>query len=155
MISHLNPARFNNISELVPHSGSMLLIDGITSYSEDSIEAFVNQDGRSVFTDDEGDIPGWFGIEYMAQAVSAYAGIFAKSNGEPIRKGFLLGTRKYQSRVSKFKKGWTLNVHAKRELIEDGGVCIFDCEITHNSSILASASIKAIQPEDVEIIFDR
>ena len=155
MINNIHPVKYTDISELLPHSDTMLLIDGVDNYEKESISTYVNQDGQSMFVDCNGDVPAWFGIEYMAQTISTYAGIIRKSEGKPIRKGFLLGTRKYESYVPAFKKGWKLNILAKRDYVDDGGVCVFTCEIRNQEMKLATSSIKAIQPEDANMIFRR
>ena len=47
----------------------------------------------------------WVGLEYMAQAIGAYAGYTARLRGEPVRIGYLLGTRRYECKPAKLRLG--------------------------------------------------
>ena len=42
---------------------------------------------------EDGQVPAWVGIEYMAQAIAAWAGCRARAAGKPPQLGFLLGSR--------------------------------------------------------------
>jgi predicted hotdog family 3-hydroxylacyl-ACP dehydratase len=144
---------FNNIdvAELIPHSGKMVLLDRIIEYDEHSLSAelIVRNDG---LLGNEKAVPAWVGIEYMAQTIAAYAGVMAKKAGEPVKLGFLLGTRSYNSNVAEFKVGSRLTVRVK-QVIQDDTLGVFDCEIygiNHESDqdiqIEVSANLNVYQP---------
>jgi predicted hotdog family 3-hydroxylacyl-ACP dehydratase len=80
------------VAEVVPHSGGMILIDEIIDYNDNSLLASVTITDSSLFVDGTNGVPGWVGMEYMSQAVAAWAGTQAKIHNEPIKMGFLLGT---------------------------------------------------------------
>ena len=109
---------YSDVAGLIPHSGQMVLLDRVLEFDGDGLiaELVVRDDG--LFGDANG-VPAWAGIEYMAQAVSAYAGIKSKLAGEPIRLGYLLGTRRYLSNVPSFAIGTLLTVQ-KRPIMQDG-----------------------------------
>ncbi|MDD5580771.1 MAG: hotdog family protein [Methylobacter sp.] len=144
---------FNNIdvAELIPHSGKMVWLDRIISCDEHSLSAelIVRDDG--LLGSDKA-VPAWAGIEYMAQAVAAYAGIMAKMAGEPIKLGFLLGTRRYSSNVAEFKVGSKLTVRVKK-IIQDDTLGVFDCRIYGTDhepgqgiNVEVSANLNVYQP---------
>lgn len=141
-----------DVAELIPHSGKMVLLDRIIEYDEHSLSAelIVRNDG---LLGNEKAVPAWAGIEYMAQTVAAYAGVMAKLAGEPVKLGFLLGTRHYCSNVAEFKTGSRLTVRVK-QVIQDDTLGVFDCGIygiNHESGqdiqIEVSASLNVYQPE--------
>ena len=61
------------VAELLPHDPPMVLIDKVLSYDENSLVAEVAIRPDSAFCGANG-VPGWVGIEYMAQAIAAHAG---------------------------------------------------------------------------------
>ncbi|WP_262963932.1 hotdog family protein [Methylobacter psychrophilus] len=132
-----------DIAELIPHSGSMVLLDRIIDYDEYTLSAelVVRDDG--LFGNHK-TVPAWVGIEYMAQAVAAYGGIKSKQSGEPIKLGFLLGTRLYTSNVDSVNVGSTLTIQIK-SIIQDEKLGVFDCKI-HGIGIEISANLNVYQP---------
>lgn len=150
----MNSALFNSVEELLPQAGDMILVSGVDSWGDDYVEVYVDQDGSSLFAGNGGKVPAWVGIEYMAQAISVYAGIRSKQNNSRIQLGFLLGTRKYTAFTPCFDKGCRLQVKVTRELFEEGGVSLFGCTIHSGGQLLAQAEIKAIQPDNIDDILE-
>lgn len=130
----------------------MMLLSGLSSWGDEYIEVFVDHDTPSLFEDSAGRVPSWLGIEYMAQAISAFGGIECKKNGLPVSIGFLLGTRKYQVFTEYFDPGVRLNVRAERTFHSEDNIVQFYCTITGNGKLLATSDIKAIQPENPQDI---
>jgi len=93
---------------------------------------------------DQLNVPAWAGIEYMAQAIGAYAGIQAKQAGKPIRLGFLLGTRRYHSNVAGFAIGTRLTVTINK-IMQDEQLGVFDCRI-QGENIDIAANLNVYQP---------
>jgi predicted hotdog family 3-hydroxylacyl-ACP dehydratase len=136
----------SDIAGLLPHSGRMVLLDKIVEFGSESLtaELIVRDDG---LLGDETGVPAWAGIEYMAQAVGAYAGIKSKLAGEPIRLGYLLGTRRYSSNVSRFAVGTALTVQVIN-LIQDETLGVFDCRI-RGDTIEVNANLNVYRPPTV------
>lgn len=132
-----------DIAALLPHSGCMILLDRIIEFDDQSLSAELVVRADGLFGDDVS-VPTWVGIEYMAQAVAAYVGIKAKLAGEPIKLGFLLGTRRYDCNIDNFTVGATLTVYVKK-IIQDDKLSVFDCKI-HGLGIEASAHLNVYQP---------
>ncbi len=141
---------FTSIAELVPHRAPMLLLESIVDWDLNGVDAVINPRDSSLFADTKGEVPAWVGIEYMAQAISALAGIEAKKRGEPVCIGFLLGTRKYHAQVASFKPEQKLLVKVRELLRDESNLVLFNCEIYAEEKLLASAEIKAIQPENID-----
>ena len=146
-----NVKLFNSVSDLLPHRGEMILLDGIESWGEDYLEATVLHNKGNLFSDLDGNVPAWVGVEYMAQAVSALAGIHALQKGEPIRIGLLLGTRKYKTEVPFFQRDVKITIKVEQVFIDESNLAAFDCTI-HSDKLLAGALVKAIQPDNIEDI---
>ena len=148
-------SQFPNMDELLPHREDMQLIDKVISWDENGIQVATQLSDEMILVDDSRNIPWWAGIEFMAQAISAYAGMARYNQGLPILKGFLLGTRQYKNYTDEFKNSDLLVINASKVLIDDGGVSMFDCNIKIDNKIVAEATIKAIQPEDETLILQR
>lgn len=145
-------------ASLLPHSGRMVLIDRITRYGDDFVEA-----GAQIKPDHillaGGILPYTAFIELMAQAVGAYAGIQARKNAQPVRLGFLLGTRKLEIFAQSVPVGTHLLATAHMSIQDAGGMGVFDCELRWTDApetssetlpsdgILARASLNVYSPE--------
>lgn len=135
-----------SVDELVPHSGKMSLLSGITGYGEDWLSAVVNVTSDSMFANDQG-VPAWVGLEYMAQAIGAFAGLQERLKGEEPKVGFLLGTRKFNVDVPVFVVGSSIHVKVTKNMQAENGLCAFDCELS-GDGFLSQASLNIFQPED-------
>lgn len=135
------------IETVVPHRGRMLLVDELLFSDADStiVSATIRYD--NIFADDYG-VPVWVGIEYMAQAIAAWAGCQALARNEPAKIGFLLGTRRYDSHCQHFPFGATLRIEARRELFGDNGLGMFVCAILDGDKELARANVSVFEPPD-------
>jgi predicted hotdog family 3-hydroxylacyl-ACP dehydratase len=138
----------DNIEQVIPHRGAMRWVERVLEWDEQSavVELTVPLDGP--FHQANG-VPVWIGLEYMAQAIAAWAGCSARHHGQPSTKiGFLLGTRRYSVETSHFVPGTLLRVEARCELTSDEGLGIFVCRILKDEQVLASASVSVYQPDD-------
>lgn len=144
------------IGELVPHDGTMCLLDRLLAADDENLSAAVAIGADTLFCEG-GQVGAWVGVEYMAQAVAAHAGLAARQRGEPVRVGFLLGTRRYACRVPGFAQGMVLHVHVQRVLQGENGLGAFECRIQDgaNGAELASATITVFQPPNVEEFLQR
>lgn len=128
------------LAELLPHSGQMIWLDSVTAFDDKALtaELIVRDDGLLGYHQS---IPAWIGIEYMAQAIAAYSGIKAKLAGQPIRPGYLLGARRYNSNTGEFAVGTRLTVRVEK-IMQDERLGIFGCRIFgENIEITAKLSV--------------
>ena len=135
------------MADLLPHEGPAVLLDAVLDWDRGRLAAQVDIHPGSRFFERACGVPGYVGIEYMAQACGAYAGLDAKSKGEPVRLGFLLGTRRYSCSKPWFAAGDTLTVSVA-EVLRDGVMGVFDCHIAVGGAEVAAARLNLYQPED-------
>ncbi len=135
------------IEAMVPHSGRMLMVDALLANDEDSVVVAAEVRADNLFADAQG-VPAWVGIEYMAQAIAAWAGCRALARNEPTKIGFLLGTRRYDCRCRSFAIGARLRIEARRELFGENGLGMFACRILEGDTELASANVSVFEPPD-------
>lgn len=142
-----------DIRALVPHAGPMVLLDRVISVDQDRLCAEVTIRADSQFGGPDG-VGAWVGIEYMAQAIAAHAGHAAFLRGEPVKIGFLLGSRRYESARSVFPIGSVLRVHVERLLLADNGLGSFACSIEDDGGVAATATVSVFLPANSEEFFN-
>ncbi|CAH2907314.1 MAG: 3-hydroxydecanoyl-[ACP] dehydratase (EC [uncultured Paraburkholderia sp.] len=59
------------IEAIIPHRGTMLLIDAVSAFSEETLSARATVHAGAWYADAQGAMPAWIGIELMAQAIAA------------------------------------------------------------------------------------
>ena len=139
------------IAELLPHAGEMVLLDAVIEAGDERIACLRTVRSEGLF-EDAGGLPAWAGVELMAQAVAAWAGWQARQARQPVRLGFLLGTRHYRCDVDGFPPGTELRVEAARRFHDDSGMAVFACRI--DSAIGgAEASLNVFSPPDAAVLF--
>ena len=136
-----------DIRSLVPHAGPMVLLDRVISADEESLCAEITIRSDSLFCTTEG-VGAWVGLEYMAQAIGAYAGFIACLRGEAVKIGFLLGTRRFECNRPFFSVDTRLQIHVKRVFQSANGMGSFECCIKDSAAQLASATLTVYQPVD-------
>lgn len=141
------------IESLIPHRAPMCLIERLIEADDEHVlvEAVVPAQGRFVR---DGAMPTWVGIEFMAQAVAAWAGARAQRRGQPVRLGLLLGTRKYEMRRAALPAGARLRIHARCELLAGNGLGMFECRITLADEEVASAMLSVYEPADATSLME-
>lgn len=131
---------------LVPHDEPMSLLSEVVTVSDAGLVAGVEITRASPFCEPEG-VPALVAIEYMAQAIAAYAGHLALSAGGKVSLGFLVGTRRYQSNVAYFPVASRLWVCVKPLVQGDNGLSVFECRVAANG-IEVSANLNVFEPDD-------
>lgn len=137
-----------NLAELIPHSGNMVLLDSVLAFDENSVTVRTQVRHNELIPGNLVFVPAWFGIEYMAQTIGVYAGLHSKQANEPIKIGFLLGTRRYQSNVSQLLIGTQLTVHAEK-IIHNNALGVFDCRIS-GEDVEIKANLNVYQPSRID-----
>lgn len=139
---------FPPIEDLLPHRGSMLLLQRITDSDGSGIVAEAVVPSEAWYLDDSGAMPTWVGIEMMAQAAAAQVGLSARLNGSTAKPGVLLGTRDFRANFPDAASGTVLRVAARMTLLDDGGFAVFECAVSDGRKRICSATLSVYQPDD-------
>ena len=139
-----------SVAELVPHEGNMCFLSSVESFDEASLHAKAHIKPSNPFLL-EGSVASWVGIEYMAQAIAAWAGTEALEKGEPIKVGLLVGTRKYVVNSPGFPLHSELNIFVKSVMQAENGLGVFDCRI-ENEGNWVEARINVFLPDDIKAV---
>ncbi|ASJ76860.1 hypothetical protein [Granulosicoccus antarcticus] len=134
------------IKPYVPHSGRMCLLDTLLKTNGEVLEAGVVPTLQSQFATDQG-VPGWIGLEWMAQAIAAWSGVQARAAGRAPAIGFLLGTRHYDCKQPWLTLGEHFRIRVEQDFQADNGLGSFICNIYDSrSNQIASAQVNVFQP---------
>lgn len=123
------------VEPLVPHSGEMVLIDRITDFGETHLTAEATIRENHILIK-HGKLASWAGIEIMAQGVAAWAGCMAQQANEPVRLGYLLGTRKLHIHQAEIPIGSQLEIKVTMSIQDTTGFGVFDCQLIDKNTQL-------------------
>jgi predicted hotdog family 3-hydroxylacyl-ACP dehydratase len=144
----LDPTGNPALDAWIPHRGAMRLLDRIVEVDAETAVAEVRVPFDGLFTQD-GQVPAWVGIEYMAQTISAWAaGRQREHGGEGPKLGLLLGSRRYVAQRGGFPCGAVLRIATRCEIMGDNGLGMFDCRIEMDGQEVATATLSVFEPED-------
>jgi len=115
------------VVEVVPHKPPMSLLRHVIDHDAEATRCDVRIEPDALFLAN-GRVDAWVGLEYMAQAVAAHAGMAARLAGKSVDIGFLLGTRRADFFTDGYVVGQTLHV-AARHIWGEGDLFSFDCSI--------------------------
>lgn len=136
-----------SIKDIVPHDPPMVLLDRYISSDDVSLIAEVDISETSAFFEPGQGVPAYVGIEYIAQAISAFNGLSDYTQGKPVQLGFLLGSRKVEISQAYFAPQSTITVSV-RVSFNDGEMAVFDGEILCAGDVLVKGRINAFQPAE-------
>jgi 3-oxoacyl-[acyl-carrier-protein] synthase-1 len=117
------------VAEILPHTGSMVLLSRVLHHDEGRTVCSVETGERTFLCDANGDVGAWVGLEYMAQCVAAHAGLVGRASGEPPRIGLLLGSRRIIFHTPRFHSKKTLLITAQQVWGRGVGLVSFDCSV--------------------------
>ena len=99
----------------------MCLLTQLDEVREEGATAETVTRRDDLFAEPDG-IPAWVGVEWLAQAVAAWAGFRAAASGEAPAPGLLLGAKRYHARVPVFDFDQRIRVTVTIDFIADNGV---------------------------------
>ncbi|WP_106478851.1 ApeP family dehydratase [Phytohalomonas tamaricis] len=143
------------IASLVPHQGPMCLLDDVIACDARSLTARVIPRRDSLLVDlarPEAGIPVWAGLEWMAQAVAAWAGLNSPADIPP-RIGLLLGTKHYSATCEHLPFDVPVDVVITLDFQADNGLGTFQGQLTCRGERLAEATLNVFQPSDSDELF--
>jgi predicted hotdog family 3-hydroxylacyl-ACP dehydratase len=144
----VEPGMRYRVEDLVPHRGSMSLLDDIEDYGPDWLRAGLIVRRDSTFAEDRG-MPGWVGIEYMAQAASASASIEQVQRGQKPSIGLLIGSRYYRCMEEFIPIGTRLTVLVKIAMRDEADFAAYECTLHAGERLIADCTLKAYRPRDL------
>ena len=135
------------IASLVPHAAPMLLLDRLCEATATTARCEVRVgETLALFLREDGALPGWVGIELMAQTVAAWSGYQGHLRQEEPQIGLLLGARKYQCHLARLPAGSLLTIDCE-QLLQDGALASFQCYLRCDGELVAEARLSTIQPD--------
>ncbi|OAT18150.1 3-hydroxydecanoyl-[ACP] dehydratase [Buttiauxella gaviniae ATCC 51604] len=138
----------------LPHEAPMCLLESVVAVEQESAHCRVTVRNPGVlapFLDAEGNLPGWFAIELIAQTVGVWSGWHAKKNGEEESLvGMLLGGRGIRCPAGIFPQGTLLECHVTL-LMRDEKIGSFEGQILADGNVLASGRVNTYQPDNNEL----
>lgn len=160
------------IADLVPHSGTMCLLDEVLEIGEEHLRARIIPRADDPFADTavtgpaladaplaqtsaaaSPGIPGWVGLEWLAQAIAAWSGNTASAQGGRPQIGFLLGARRYHCEVDHFALGEPVEVEIHLDYRADNGLGAFRGELLGSGGVvLAHATLNVFQPDSADAL---
>lgn len=138
------------IEAIIPHRGTMLLIDAVNTFDDETLSARATVRADAWYADAEGAMPAWIGIELMAQAIAAHVALLAMRGGGHARPGVLLGSRSFKALQPSFAAGAQLSIQVTELLRSEEGHGAYECVIRHGDASCAEAVIKVFQPRDFQ-----
>ncbi len=138
------------VEELLPHSGSMVLLSAVTGHGAESTACTARVGASELFRGPDGRVPSWVGVEYMAQCIAVDGALRARAAGAELSVGLFLGSRKLRFNASHFEPGQELEVTA-RHISGDASLSAFQCEIRDRESreLLADGRLSVYVPSDL------
>lgn len=130
---------------LLPHRPPFLLLDDIQEATAEGCRASMQVAEGAWYLQEDGTLPGWFGLELMAQTIGAYSGNLRRSAGEEPRVGFLLGTRSYVCEQPSFPAGSRLEVEVRMRFADPAGLGAFDCRLACDGRWVAHGTLKVYE----------
>nr|WP_298413066.1 hypothetical protein [uncultured Halomonas sp.] len=135
-----------SIAPFVPQSQGMCLLDHIVAVDNDGLQADVTPNAESIFAIDAG-IPAWIGLEWLAQAVAAWAGWHARTHRQPPAIGFLIGSKRFETLHEHLAIDHTYRVSIHLDFRADNGLGHFQGEIQDDEGVrLAHGTLTVFQP---------
>lgn len=138
------------VAPLLPHSGDMVLLDRISDFGEDFLIAETEIRSDNILIK-QGKLATFAGIEIMAQGVAAWSGCLAILADEPVRLGYLLGTRKLHIHTQEIPVGSKLQIKIKMSIQDSTGFGVFDSQLIDLTSgkIILEGALNVFSPKEL------
>jgi len=133
------------IHGLIPHSGGMCLLDGVTQWDDRSIICISNthRDPANPLRRD-GRLSAVHALEYAAQAVAVHGGLRARSTGTTAPPGYLAALHDVHLHVIRLDEvASPLQVYAGR-LFGDSANTVYECQILADGALLAEGRVTIV-----------
>jgi predicted hotdog family 3-hydroxylacyl-ACP dehydratase len=139
------------VAQLVPQAPPMILIDAVVGWHEAGLVATLEVRPDGPFFEAGKGVAAHVALEWMAQTCAAFVGAQAREAGQPVRIGFLLGTRAFTASVPWFLPGERVEVAVSLSF-RDEEMAVFDCQASGAAGGVAVAALTVYQPLDLEAL---
>ncbi len=129
---------YPTFSELVPHSGRMVLLDEMLEWEPGKATCRLELRDGAPFVDD-GAVDAIVSIEYMAQAVAACLGYEAFVGGDGVRVGMIIASKRFDVHEPTWHVGDVFDVVVER-VRGNESLSHFDAEVRRAGSGTVAAS---------------
>ena len=136
------PINKAEIRTLIPHSGSMCLLDSVTEWDDRSINCSSNthRDPENPLRCD-GRLSAVHAFEYGAQAAAVHGGLRARSVGVTAPPGYLAALRDARLHVMRLDNVTSsLRIYAHR-LFGEAANTVYECKVSSGDVLLAEGRI--------------
>jgi predicted hotdog family 3-hydroxylacyl-ACP dehydratase len=130
------------IRALIPHSGTMCLLDGVLGWDDETIECVseTHRDPANPLRRDAR-LSAVHGFEYGAQAAAIHGGLRAQAAGGVAVPGYLAALRNGELKIDRLDDiASVLHVHARR-LYGETVNTVYECEVRADARILVSGRV--------------
>lgn len=134
------------IRDLIPHSGTMCLLDGVVSWDDESIVCITNthHDANNPLRRD-GHLSAVHALEYGAQAAAIHGGLRARAAGTIAPPCYLAALRDARVHLERLDDLTApLEVRAQH-LFGDAGNTIYQCSISADGTPVADGRVTIIR----------
>jgi predicted hotdog family 3-hydroxylacyl-ACP dehydratase len=135
----------NEIREVIPHSGSMCLLDAVLAWDEQSIlcTSQTHLDRANPLRRDE-HLSAIHAFEYGAQAVAIHGSLRARAAGTVAPPGYLAALRDATASARPLDQfSCPLEVRANR-LFSDRANCVYECRVSAGAEIITQGRVTII-----------
>ncbi|MGE0972845.1 3-hydroxy-fatty acyl-ACP dehydratase [Klebsiella sp. WOUb02] len=146
--------------DYLPHDAPMLLLEEVLEVTDETAVCRVAVTSGGVlgpFLDAEGNLPGWFALELMAQTVGVWSGWHRHRQGKStIALGMVLGARELTCAAGILPADRTLTISVSL-LMQDARFGSFECAISAGDEALATGRVNTFQPtaEELTTLFNQ
>ncbi len=135
------------LCQLIPHSGSMCLLDSVLAWSEESIQArAISQCDPHNPLRENGSIGAINGVEYAAQAMAVHGALLLGSDAPP-EAAYLAAIRGVALHCEHLHDQAELLLTCQR-LAGDSNGFIYAFEVSNGSSLLLQGRATVIKPNE-------
>ena len=143
----------------LPHKKPMVLIDKVVEVTDNSAicQSYVNESSSLAPFLEGKELPFFYIIELISQAIGVWSGVKAKKNNLTIPPmGMVIGCRALKCTVDKFAYNSTLDIKINK-IIEDDTLASFDGTISVNGTDLGFGTINVVRvtEEQTKTLFVR
>ena len=136
----------DTIRKLIPHAGSMCLIDRVLDYDDRQIrcETATHRDSNNPLRCEDS-LGAVNLIEYAAQCMAIHGGLLAQQNGEGIGQGYLVAVRNVQLHIATIDQLDNCIHIVATQMLSNAGSMMYTFSVTHNDSLLAQGRVTVMR----------